>query len=76
MAVLRTYKSQKVQFSSKHKVSSIAVIKYHDQKESWGERLSGFHITVHHQRKTGQELKQGRNLEAGADVDAIGACSA
>jgi hypothetical protein len=29
-----------------------------------------FHITVHHQRKSGQELKQGRNLEAGADTEA------
>jgi hypothetical protein len=27
-----------------------------------------FHIAVHYQRKPGQELKQGRNLEAGADA--------
>jgi hypothetical protein len=26
-----------------------------------------FHITLHHQRKSGQELKQGKNLEAGSD---------
>jgi hypothetical protein len=26
------------------------------------------HIAVHHGRKSGQELKQGRNLEAGADA--------
>jgi hypothetical protein len=31
-----------------------------------------FHIAVHHQRKLGQELTQGRNLEAGADTEAIG----
>jgi hypothetical protein len=28
-----------------------------------------FHTTVHYQRKSGQELKQGRNLEAGADAE-------
>ena len=35
-----------------------------------GKGLLGFcfHITVHNQRKEGQELKQGRNLEAGADA--------
>ena len=43
-------------------------------KETWGgEGLFGFHfhITVHRQRKSGQELKQGRNLEAGADAEAM-----
>jgi hypothetical protein len=29
---------------------------------------SRFHIVVHHQRKSEQKLKQGRNLEAGAAV--------
>ena len=29
------------------------------------------HVAVHYQRKTGQELKQGRNLEAGADAEAM-----
>ena len=29
-----------------------------------------FHITVRLQRKSGQELKQDRNLEAGADAEA------
>jgi hypothetical protein len=46
-------------------------------KATWGEKdLFGlhFHITVHHQRKLGQELKQGRNLEAGADAEAIEEC--
>jgi hypothetical protein len=43
---------------------------------AWG--LSGlhFHITVHHQKGSGQELKQGRNLEAGTDAEAMeGWCS-
>ena len=30
-----------------------------------------FHSTVHHQRKSGQEPKQGRNLEAGAEAEAM-----
>jgi hypothetical protein len=29
------------------------------------------HIAVHHQRNSGQELKQVRNLEAGTDVEAM-----
>ena len=33
-----------------------------------------FHIAVHLQRKSGQELTQGRNLEAGADADAMEGC--
>jgi hypothetical protein len=33
-----------------------------------------FHITVHHGRKSGRELKQGRTLEAGADVEAMMKC--
>jgi hypothetical protein len=33
-----------------------------------------FHIAVHHQRKSGLELKQGRNLEAGADAEAMEGC--
>ena len=28
-------------------------------------------LTVHHQRKPGQELKQGNNLEGGADAEAM-----
>jgi hypothetical protein len=35
---------------------------------------SQFHKTVHHQRKSGQELKQGKNLEAGADAEAMEGC--
>jgi hypothetical protein len=44
---------------------------HHDQEASWeGESLFSlhFHIAVHHQRKSGQKLIQGRNLEAGADA--------
>jgi hypothetical protein len=29
------------------------------------------HIAVHHQRKSRQELTQGRNLEAGVDAEAM-----
>jgi hypothetical protein len=40
-------------------------------KKQVGERKSlfrlHFHIVVHYQRKSGQELTQGRNLEAGDD---------
>ena len=54
---------------------SIAVMKHHDQKASWGWKglfSLHFHIAVHHQGKSGQELTQDRNLEAGADAEAIG----
>jgi hypothetical protein len=33
-----------------------------------------FHITVNRWRKSGQELKQGSNLEAGADAEAMEGC--
>jgi hypothetical protein len=33
-----------------------------------------FYVAVHHGRKSGQECKQGRNLEAAADAEAIGGC--
>lgn len=43
-------------------------------KAIW-ERKSLFglyvHIAVHHGRKLGQELMRGRNLEAGADTEAM-----
>jgi hypothetical protein len=37
------------------------------------ERFIGlqFHIMVHHQRKSGKELKQGRNLDTGADTEVM-----
>lgn len=50
---------------------SIAAMKHQDQKASWGGKsLFSLHvqIIVHHWRKSGQELKQGWNLEAGEDV--------
>ena len=56
---------------------STAAKKHHDQKASWGEKgLFGlyFHSTVHHRRKSGQELTQGRILEAGADGEAMEGC--
>jgi hypothetical protein len=46
-------------------------------KATWAGKGSfglHFHITVHHQRKSGQEIKQGWNLEAGADAEAIEGC--
>ena len=46
-------------------------------KATWGGKgLFGlhFHITVHHQRKSGQELKQDRNLETGADAESVEGC--
>lgn len=33
-----------------------------------------FHITVHHRRESGQELRQGKNLEAGVDTEAMKGC--
>ena len=46
-------------------------------KAGWGGQglfRFHFHITVHHERKSGQELKQGRTLEAGADAEAMEGC--
>jgi hypothetical protein len=43
-------------------------------KASWSGKdifISNFHITVHHQRKSGQDFKHGRHLEAGADAEAM-----
>ena len=48
--------------------------KHHEQKASWGGKgLFGlhFHIIALHRRKSGQELKQGRSLESGADAEAM-----
>lgn len=53
---------------------SIVVIKHYDQKENWGGKGLfdlHFHTTVHQQRKSGQGLKQGWNLEAGADAETV-----
>ena len=51
--------------------------KHHDQEASWGGKglLSlHFHIALHHQRKSGLELTQYRDLETGADVEAMEGC--
>ena len=56
---------------------SIAEEKYHDPKAGWGGKgLFGFHfqITVHHQKKSGQDLKQDRILRAGTDAEATEGC--
>jgi hypothetical protein len=53
-------------------------MKHHGQKASWEEKsLFGrhLHITTHHWRKLGQELEQSRDLEAGADTEAMEKCS-
>jgi hypothetical protein len=50
--------------------------KHHDQEASCrGKGLFSlhFHIAIY-QRKTGQKLKQGRNLEAGADAETMEEC--
>jgi hypothetical protein len=54
---------------------AVAMMK-HWPKASWGEKdLFGFYIVVHHWRKPGQQHKQGRNLEAGANEGAMeGSC--
>ena len=55
---------------------SIAVSKHHVQKASLGRKSFfdlHFHIPVH-QRKSEQELKQGRDLKAGADAEAMEGC--
>ena len=55
---------------------SIGATKHHKQATWEGKGLFclGSHIIVHHWRKSGQELKQGRNLEAGADAEAMEEC--
>jgi hypothetical protein len=48
------------------------VRKHHAQKASWGRKSLfdlHFHSTVHHLRKSGQELKKGRHLGAGAAAE-------
>lgn len=51
---------------------------HHEQKVRWGGKglfNSHFHIDVHHWRKSQQELKHGRILEAGTDAVAMeGSC--
>ena len=48
--------------------------KHYYQEASCGEKglfSLHFHITLHRQRKSGQELTQGRNLEPGTDAEAL-----
>lgn len=52
---------------------TIARMKHHDQKQLWGGKdVFGllFHIIVD-QRKSGQEVKQDRSPETGADTEAM-----
>ena len=54
-------------------MATIAVMKHHNQRNLGEKSLFGLHfyITVYHQRKSGQERKQGKNLEARADAEAM-----
>jgi len=56
---------------------TIAVMRHHDKGGLGGKGLFSlhFHSTVHHWQESGQELKQERNLEAGADAEAMEKCS-
>jgi hypothetical protein len=59
------------------RVSIPALCKHHGRDTSWGGKglcSLHFHIAIHHQRKSGQELTQGRDLEAGADAEAVEGC--
>jgi hypothetical protein len=56
---------------------SVAVMEHHDPKQLGKEGvlfLLYSHITVYYPRKSGQELKQVKNLEAGADAEAMEEC--
>ena len=53
---------------------SIVLMKHQDQKATWGGRdllVLHFCITAHQQEKSGQKLRQGRDLEAGAVAGAM-----
>lgn len=46
-------------------------------RSAWGEKGyfgSRLCLVVHHLRKLVQELRQGRNLEAGAETEAVVQC--
>ena len=52
---------------------SIPAKKHHDQEASWGGKglfSLYFHIAVHHQKKSGLELKQ----DIGADAEFMDGC--
>lgn len=51
--------------------ASIVETKHHNQKQGGEERIYftlHLHIRSHHQGEAGQGLKQGRNLDPGAEV--------
>ena len=50
-----------------------SAMKHHNQKqlEDRSAYFAYFFTSVHHQMQSWQELKQGRNLEAGADAEAM-----
>lgn len=50
---------------------TLAVMKHHNQKKWKSWFVLCFQTTVHHSRTSGQELKQGRHLEEGADVEVM-----
>jgi hypothetical protein len=53
---------------------SSAVIKHHDHKQFEGKGLSQLYnswVAHYYSGKSGQELKQGRNLKAGTDAKAM-----
>jgi hypothetical protein len=43
-------------------------------KKQVGEESLYFHIAAHHGRQSEQELKQGRNLETGAEAESMEDC--
>lgn len=51
---------------------TIALVKYHDRSNLGRKGFIWFtppRSVVHHRRKSGRELKQGWNLDAGADTE-------
>lgn len=54
---------------------SLGAMRHYDPKASWGGKGLfgfGFHTTVDHQRKSRQKFNQDKDLEAGADAEAMG----
>jgi len=52
---------------------TIAASQHHDQSNLERKGLFGLYITVHW-KKSGQELKHGRQLKAGTDAEAMVLC--
>jgi hypothetical protein len=54
----------------------IAMMKHHDQRNLGEKGLLGLQFPYHCSlaKKVRQELKKGRNLETGADVEAMEGC--